>query len=120
MMIDHRLATYGTLAPGRPNHHQLADLRGAWQIGSVRGTLVDRGWGAALGYPALMLDDAGAEIEIHLFESADLPDHWARLDAFEGEQYRRVAVTVATTAGPREAWIYIDSGRPAGDASPTI
>lgn len=28
MTTDHRLATYGTLAPGRVNHHQLAGLAG--------------------------------------------------------------------------------------------
>ena len=49
MSLDHHLATYGTLAPGRSNYHQLSDLRGEWSIGTVRGKLVDKGWGAALG-----------------------------------------------------------------------
>lgn len=102
-----RLATYGTLAPGRPNHHQLADLRGHWQPGSVRGRLTDQGWGAALGYPGLLLGDQEDEVAVQLFESADLPAHWARLDAFEGEGYRRVPVEV--TAGDRKltAFIYV-------------
>jgi len=52
----HRLATYGSLAPGRRNHHQLDGLAGRWFRGYVRGTLVDAGWGAGLGYPALVLD----------------------------------------------------------------
>ena len=59
MSLDHHLATYGSLAPGRPNHRQLSDLRGEWSIGTVRGKLVDKGWGAALGYPALVLDADG-------------------------------------------------------------
>jgi hypothetical protein len=42
----HRLTTYGSLAPGRPNHHQLDGLEGRWSRGHVRGTLVDAGWGA--------------------------------------------------------------------------
>ena len=54
-----RLATYGTLAPGRPNHHQLDGLEGRWLKGHVNGMLVEAGWGASLGYPALVLDPAG-------------------------------------------------------------
>jgi len=38
---EHRLATYGTLAPGRPNHHQLDGLTGRWLEGHVNGTLVE-------------------------------------------------------------------------------
>ncbi len=41
-----RLATYGTLAPGRANHHQLDGLAGRWFVGSVRGRLFASGWGA--------------------------------------------------------------------------
>jgi gamma-glutamylcyclotransferase (GGCT)/AIG2-like uncharacterized protein YtfP len=44
---------------------------------------------------------------VSLFESADLPLHWPRLDAFEGPGYRRVATGVATDAGIVEAWIYV-------------
>jgi gamma-glutamylcyclotransferase (GGCT)/AIG2-like uncharacterized protein YtfP len=108
MSIDHRLAAYGTLAPGRPNHHQLSDLDGTWVLGKVRGTLVQKGWGAKLGYPAIVLGDDG-EIEVHLFESAELPDHWGRLDALEGAEYRRVAIQVETDAGCVESWIYVAS-----------
>lgn len=109
MMIDERLATYGTLAPGKPNHHQLADLDGRWLTGTVRGRLVARGWAADMGYPALIPDAAGAAVPVHLFVSADLPRHWARLDAFEGSDYRRSAVSVETADGPLDAWIYLDA-----------
>src|SRR5947209_17350032 len=74
-----RLATYGTLAPGRQNHGQLSDLSGRWLVGYVRGSLVEAGWGAKLGYPALILDPDGALIEVFVFESRALPDHWHRL-----------------------------------------
>lgn len=102
-----RLATYGTLAPGRPNHHQLAGLNGRWGTGVVRGDLVAEGWGAGLGYPALVLDPRGGPIEVHVFESDDLPGHWSRLDAFEGERYRRVVADVETSDGTVQAWIYV-------------
>jgi gamma-glutamylcyclotransferase (GGCT)/AIG2-like uncharacterized protein YtfP len=102
-----RLAVYGTLAPGRPNHHQLAGLKGGWARGTVRGVLVPEGWGATLGYPALILDPNGPSVDVHLFESPDLPGHWRRLDAFEGAGYRRVATTVETDTGEVAAFIYV-------------
>lgn len=104
---DTRLATYGTLAPGRVNHHRLAGLKGRWRQGTVRGRLVDAGWGAALGYPGLVLDPLGPVVEVHLFESPELPDHWPRLDAFEGTGYRRVVAPVRTADGELAAWIYV-------------
>ena len=102
-----RLATYGTLAPGRPNHGQLGDLPGRWLAGRVRGSLVDAGWGAELGYPALRLDPDGSLIDVDVFESPALPGQWDRLDAFEGPGYRRVAVDVATAEGVLPASIYV-------------
>ncbi|MEM1400361.1 MAG: gamma-glutamylcyclotransferase [Pseudomonadota bacterium] len=102
-----RLATYGTLAPGRVNHHQLADLNGVWREGTVRGKLVEAGWGATLGYPGLVLDPSGHEVGVHMFESPDLPDHWARMDAFEGDGYFRVVTEVQTADGKFEASIYV-------------
>jgi gamma-glutamylcyclotransferase (GGCT)/AIG2-like uncharacterized protein YtfP len=103
---DTRLATYGTLSPGRANHHQLAGLKGCWRQGTVRGRLFEAGGGAAQGYPGLALDPLGPVVEVHLFESADLPDHWPRLDAFEGIGYRRVVTQVTTADGAWDAWIY--------------
>lgn len=102
-----RLATYGTLAPGRENHGELSDLPGRWLAGHVRGTLVEGGWGAALGYPALILDADAAPIEVLVFESEALVDHWDRLDAFEGPGYRRVTVDVAAPQGDLAASIYV-------------
>ena len=104
---DTRFATYGTLAPGRVNHQKLAGLNGRWQQGTVRGRLVDAGWGAALGYPGLVLDPLGPVVEVYLFESLELPDHWPRLDEFEGTGYRRVVTQVRTADGELNAWIYV-------------
>ncbi len=109
MNRDCRLATYGSLAPGRPNHHQLSELRGHWRAGFVRGNLVAQGWGAALGFPALVLADEGDKVDVQMFESADLHEHWPRLDAFEGNEYRRVAVEVETADGSLEAWIFVSA-----------
>ncbi|RYF90927.1 MAG: gamma-glutamylcyclotransferase [Caulobacteraceae bacterium] len=91
----------------------MAGMAGTWTPGVVRGRLVAEGWGATLGYPALIPDAAGAEVAVLVFESADLPAHWARLDAFEGDGYRREVVTVRTEAGEVEAWIYASANRDA-------
>ena len=102
-----RLATYGTLAPGRQNHGQLSDLPGRWLVGHVRGSLIEAGWGAKLGYPGMILDPDGEPIEVFVFESRALVDHWQRLDAFEGPGYRRLAVDVSTDEGVLPASIYV-------------
>ncbi|HEX3364476.1 gamma-glutamylcyclotransferase family protein [Phenylobacterium sp.] len=111
MGAEHRLAVYGTLAPGRSNHGQLAELAGDWSHGTVCGTLHQAGWGAGEGYPGLTLDPEGAKVAVQVFTSPDLPKHWARLDAFEGADYRRVAVTVTGPDGTEiEAFIYAVGG----------
>jgi hypothetical protein len=69
MDADHRLATYGSLAPGRPNHHPVAALRGRWIAGAVHGRLLEAGWGASLGYRAMVLDPAGPAIDVRVLES---------------------------------------------------
>ena len=104
---DTRFATYGTLAPGRPNHGQLTGLSGRWLVGQVRGSLVQEGWGAELGYPGLILETGGPLVEVDVFESSALPDHWHRLDAFEGPGYRRVTTDVSTAEGILAASIYV-------------
>jgi len=105
--MTERLATYGSLAPGRPNHHHVADLDGRWLPGEVRGHLLQEGWGAALGYPALLLAVDGPRVAVQVLESADLPAHWGRLDDFEGPGYRRVLTTVHTADGDVDAYIYV-------------
>jgi len=102
-----RLVAYGTLGPGHPNHHQLSALPGRWFAGRVRGSLVEAGWGAELGYPGLVLDEKGPEFEVDVFESSVLPEQWDRLDAFEGPGYCRVAVDVATAEGAVPVSIYV-------------
>lgn len=101
------LAIYGSLAPGHPNHHHVADIPGRWVSGRVRGRLVEEGWGAALGYPALLLEPDGPPVDVEVLESADLPAHWTRLDDFEGTGYERVLTRVQTADGEVEAYIYV-------------
>ena len=103
---DHRLVTYGTLAPGRVNHGQLANLEGVWSTGKIKGRLMDEGWGAAFGCPGIVLDPAGESVDVHVFESEGLPDFWPLLDAFEGDGYQRVVVEVETENGTITGQVY--------------
>lgn len=108
-----RLFVYGTLAPGRPNAHILAGVSGQWTPATVRGVLYADGWGAALGYPGIVLADSADEVQGLVFSSPELPAHWARLDDFEGEGYVRVPVKARLSDGGLvDAFIYALSERP--------
>jgi len=94
-----RLAAYGSLRPGEENHDQVARLVGRWVDGTVRGTRHERGWGAARGYPGIVWQPGGGDVPVQVFESRALPEHWERLDEFEGPAYERILVPVVTTSG---------------------
>jgi gamma-glutamylcyclotransferase (GGCT)/AIG2-like uncharacterized protein YtfP len=114
--MPHRLFVYGTLAPGRSNAHVLAPIPGEWEPATVTGTLVAEGWGAAAGYPGIVLDEHGAEVAGFLFSSDALAEHWRRLDAFEGEGYERVLTTATRRDGTAvEAYVYaLAASQPGG------
>jgi gamma-glutamylcyclotransferase (GGCT)/AIG2-like uncharacterized protein YtfP len=65
----------------------------------VRGRLVELGWGAAMGYPAIVLDPEGDRVSGYLFRAERLAKAWPRIDAFEGEQYRRTRTSVELECG---------------------
>ncbi len=92
--VAERLFVYGTLGPGGPNEHVLSQIEGNWEPGWVRGRLRHLGWGAEMGYPAIVLDERADPVLGHIFVSEKLADHWRELDAFEGEEYGRVTTTV--------------------------
>jgi gamma-glutamylcyclotransferase (GGCT)/AIG2-like uncharacterized protein YtfP len=84
------LIVYGSLAPGGPNHGLVSELPGEWMEGWVTGELLERGWSAAMSYPALRWCPEGPEISASLLISPDLPNHWRRFDEFEGLEYNRI------------------------------
>lgn len=87
-----RLFVYGSLAPGRPNEHVLGEIGGCWEDATVTGTLHAKGWGAKMGFPAIILSACGEEVEGHIFSSDKLGDFWLQLDELEGEAYERILV----------------------------
>lgn len=107
------LFVYGSLCPGGSNEHILAPLRGTFEAGTVRGRLLQLGWGAAMGYPAIVLDPGGDPVPGYLFRSERLSNAWPELDAFEGEQYQRTPTAVELESGRRvTAFIYALRGTP--------
>ncbi len=88
------LFTYGTLAPGRENHHHVEHIDGVWMHAAVKGRMVNQGWGADLGFPALVVDDDGDWIQGWALKSTDLSSYFSALDQFEGDEYQRTAVAV--------------------------
>lgn len=96
-----RLAAYGTLRPGEPNHSVVADLVGEWTVGTVRGEL-----GTDVGFPVFRWTTSGPEVEVMVLTSDDLPDHYPRIDRFEGSSYERVWVPVMCGSSVIVANIY--------------
>lgn len=94
---SHRLAVYGTLAPGQPNHHIVAPLGGEWTDGLIEGELVPVGWGASLGYPAFRPRVGGATVAVKVLTAPLLATAWPNLDGFEGPEYQRILVPVFST-----------------------
>ncbi len=101
---SHALAVYGTLAPGRPNHHVVAPLGGEWTEGLIEGDLIPLGWGAALGFPGFRPRVGGDAVAVQVLTTPSLATAWPALDRFEGPGYRRILVPVfGTGLGPEQA-----------------
>jgi gamma-glutamylcyclotransferase (GGCT)/AIG2-like uncharacterized protein YtfP len=101
---SHKLAVYGTLAPGQPNHHVLVPLGGEWTDGLIEGDLLPMGWGADLGYPGFRPRIGGDAVAVQVLSAPLLASAWPDLDRFEGPGYQRILVPVfGTELGPGHA-----------------
>lgn len=103
---------YGTLQPGGPNEHVLGAIAGTWTPATIKGRLVQAGWGATMGYAGLVIDPTGDEISGDVFAAATLAQQWPRLDAFEGAEYERVTEIAKLASGdPVETHVYVLRGQ---------
>jgi gamma-glutamylcyclotransferase (GGCT)/AIG2-like uncharacterized protein YtfP len=87
------LIIYGSLAPGKPNHSKMESIQGEWKAGVVKGgKLESKGWGAKMGFNGFVpaSSDEQSDIPAQVIFSDQLVAHWAFLDEFEGEGYRRI------------------------------
>lgn len=102
------LFVYGTLGPGKPNEHVLCEMEGIYHQASVYGRLVDAGWGSAMGYPGLVLDDEGEQVQGYVYISQVLEEHLERLDAFEGSGYQRTTTKATLIDGSHvDVYVYV-------------
>ena len=96
-----RRGPVATLAPGEVNHEVIANIDGSWRDCVVRGAIE-----LTNGFERLHWDPSGEELKAKLFESPDLPDHWDRLDRFEGPDYRRLLIPVEIDRGMEIGYVY--------------
>ena len=102
-----RLFVYGTLAPGKPNHHVISDVAGEWENATVKGTLVNEGWGSGHDCPGLIPSEEAPEVQGYVFTSTDLTNSWDMLDKFEGSDYKRELVVAKLSNGDTvETYVY--------------
>jgi len=105
--ISNVLFVYGTLAPGEENAHIMTGMDGEWCRASVHGKRNDKGWGVNKGHPGFTPDENGDVVNGLIFISNDLPANWARLDEFEGADYKRISIKATLENGDViEAQIY--------------
>ncbi len=99
---NHKLITYGTLAPGMPNHYIISDLQGNWEKCWINGYIDD-----VHGLPVFHWDTSRPLIEMQLFVSPGLSKKWSLIDKFEGSSYKRRLITAKTNTGITVAYIYL-------------
>ncbi len=89
------LASYGSLRPAEQNHALVSNIPGNWTEGTINGSVM-----MADGYPVFLPSGCKADpIAVQILQSYKLPDHWERLDKFEGQNYRRIVWPIETAGG---------------------
>ena len=87
---SHRLAVYGSLKPGGSNAAQMSGIKGDWRDGTVHGIVEQPG-----EYLEFTWDVSAPPVSVMVFASPQLPEHFHRLDEFEGPDYLRTLVPVS-------------------------
>ena len=98
-----KLVVYGTLAPGEANQSMLGEIKGSWSPCVVNGKRAIE----ASGLTTFSWSLNEAEHNLQIFESLELPEHWNRLEAFEGARYRRRLVLARVGAKLCVAYAFV-------------
>ncbi len=103
-----RLFVYGTLAPGKENHHWLSPLKGAWHPATAKGSIEIQTIGSHAGLPCFIPSKTKI-VEGLIFTSNELYKIWDKLDEFEGVDYiRRLMPVISSDGEELQAFIYLD------------
>jgi hypothetical protein len=86
---SHRLAVYGSLAPGGANQDQLAGLDGQWQDGAVKGVVEERD-----GFLEFHWRLKAKSVPVKVLSTSKVNAQFVRLDRFEGPRYHRILVPI--------------------------
>lgn len=94
-LFDHpsrRLAAYGSLRPGESNAHQMNGIEGTWLHGTIPGIIEQ-----PTEYLEFNWIPESPPVAVMVMSAFNLPQHYRRLDQFEGPDYVRtwVPVTIA-------------------------
>ena len=89
-----RLAMYGTLRRGEPNHKIIEHIAGGWVDGFVHGRIEEH-----YGFPFFVGDNRGGTIPVEVLSSPELPGSLERIDRFEWVWYRRTLIPVYDSRG---------------------
>ncbi|MEA1908646.1 MAG: gamma-glutamylcyclotransferase family protein [Euryarchaeota archaeon] len=89
-----RLAIYGTLRRGEPNHKIIEHIAGDWANGFVRGRIEEH-----YGFPFFVGDDQGGMVPVEVLSSLELSGSLERIDRFEGVWYHRTLIPVYDSDG---------------------
>ena len=101
--------TYGTLGPGRPNHHQLDGLDGRWLKDTSTGCSSTPAGARALATQHWSFKPTVQQSMSKFRVSRPAGSLGARLDDLEGDGYQRVVATVRTPTGEMDAFIYVQA-----------
>ena len=95
------LFIYGTLRDGARNRHVIDPFINWWEAASASGRLFlhDK-------YPLFFPGDNG-DVVGELVELENEGRALARLDKFEGPEYRRIEIDVTIKDGGGKAWVYV-------------
>lgn len=73
----------------QPNASVLSGVTGTWSKGSVSGVVEHR-----VRFPYCTWEPSGSDVDVHVLASSELPEHFPKIDAFEGRRYVRSLVPV--------------------------